>query len=225
MYAQKSEVSWDFPVKPGMEEWKSLKNSYEKINSCQIPNDVLPVLSTEQLVEICLRYPLLLDIMAFNNILDGFEKYKSDFNGFRELIKRKDATSILIQKYKETNPLAINKDWSSFEMIDYAIRISMMELILSDIQMLSKLEHIEKKDLMMEYNLKKIQKNIRIELYQDLGFQTIYLASVKLLESENINLSQAINMGLVIPYITSGLLISTEVTEQIDNAVNKYLSN
>ncbi len=225
LFAQDSEAIWDFPVKPGTAEWKSLKNSYEKINACQIPDDVIPALSTEQLIEVCFRYPLLLDIMAFNNILTGFDKYSRNFNGFRELIKRSDAALVLIQKYKEENPLAIDKEWSSYEMCNYAIRISMMELFLCNKQMLSKLDHIERKDLMNEYRLKKSQKNNRIELYQHKGFQTIYLAIVKLLESENVDLIQNINMDIAMPYITTGILISKDVFKEINNAVNNYLLN
>lgn len=62
------EVTWDFPVKPGTAEWKSLKDRYEQMKACQIPDDVLPSLSTEQMIELCLSYPLLIDILAFNNI-------------------------------------------------------------------------------------------------------------------------------------------------------------
>ena len=132
---------------------------------------------------------------------------------------------VLIQKYKEENPLAIDKDWSPREMIHYARRISMMELFLCNKQMLSKLDHIERKDLMNEYRLKKSQKNNRIELYQHEGFQTIYLAIVKLLESENVDLIQNINMDIVMPYITTGILISKDVFKEINNAVNNYLLN
>jgi len=223
--AQNKEVSWDFPVKPGTAEWKSFKTSYEQITACQVPDDVLPALSTEQLIEVCLRYPLLLDILAFNNILDGFDKYSRDFNGFRELIKRSDAALVLKQKYKGKNPLAIDKEWSPYEMIDYALGISMMELFLCNKQILSQLDNIEKKDLMNEFRLKKSQKNSMIELYQGKGFQTICLAIVKLLESENVDLSQNLNMKIVTPYITTGILISKDVFNEIDNAINNYLSN
>ena len=170
-----------------------------------------------------MSYPFLRDIQAFDNILTGFDKYSREFNGFRELIKRNDAALVLIKKYKEKDPLAIDKDWTRREMIYYARRISMMELFLCNKQMLSKLDHIERKDLMNEYRLKKSQKNNRIELYQHEGFQTIYLAIVKLLESENVDLIQNINMDIVMPYITTGILISKDVFKEINNAVNNYL--
>jgi hypothetical protein len=208
-----------------MKEWKSLENRYERGKVCQIPDDVLPALSTEKLIELCLNYPFIIDIRAFDNILTGFDKYSGEFNGFQELIKRNDAALVLTKMYKEEDPLAIDKDWTLVEMIHYANKISMMELFLCNKQILSKLDSDEKRDLMNEYRLKKSQKNKMTDLYKNHDFQTIYLAMVKLLESENVDLSRDINMDNVTPYITTGILKSKEVFKDIINAVNNYLLN
>ena len=42
--------AWDFPIKPGTEEWKKLKTRQAKVTALQIPEEVLPKLSTFQLV-------------------------------------------------------------------------------------------------------------------------------------------------------------------------------
>ena len=224
-YAQESGVSWDFPVKPGSDKWKSLKNSYEKIKICQIPDNILFDLSTDHLIDICLEYPLLLDILAFNNILEGLSKYENDFNGFRELLNRYDAASVLLQKYVVTNPLNFKENWESFEMGDIAMRLSMIELFLSHVRILSKMSHEEKKLLMSEYRIKKEQKSSKKELYHELCIQTIDLGIINLLQSENINLEESIDMESVILYITRGVLLSPNVKVQIDNALLSYLSN
>jgi len=57
LFSQDQEVTWDFPVKPGTEEWKSLESRNERAKACQIPDDVLPSLSTGRLIELCLSYP------------------------------------------------------------------------------------------------------------------------------------------------------------------------
>ena len=217
------EVSWDFPVKPGTEEWKSLESRYERGKACQIPDDVLPALSTGRLIDLCLSYPFIIDIRAFDNILTGFDKYSGEFNGFQELTKRSDAALALIKKYKDKDPLAIEKDWSSYEKYYYDLNISMMELFLCSKEILSKLNTDKKKDLMNEYRLKKSQKNNRIDLYQGKSFQIMYLAMVKLLESENVDLSRNINMDNVTAYITTGILKSRDVFKEINNIVNNYL--
>ena len=76
---------WDYPVKPGMEEWKQFHSNEEKVNACQIPENIVCCLSTEKLTEICLQYPLLADVFAFNFLSMGADKLFEDFNGIREL--------------------------------------------------------------------------------------------------------------------------------------------
>ena len=90
---------WDYPVKPGMEEWKQFQSNEEMVRACQIPEEILSSLSTEDLTEICLRYPLLCDVFAFNFLSNGANKLFNDFNGIREFFKRKDASKELLKHY------------------------------------------------------------------------------------------------------------------------------
>ena len=92
---------WDYPVKPGTEEWKNLQSNEEKVSACQIPEDILLTLSTEDLTDLCLRYPLLSDFLAFDNLNIGLDKLFNDFNGIRELYSREDAVIYLIRRYFE----------------------------------------------------------------------------------------------------------------------------
>lgn len=87
--------AWDYPVKPGTEEWKSLKSHCEKISVCQIPNETLKNCSTEDLLEICLNYPLSFDFYAHNSLKVGIDSVKNNFNGLKELFNRKDNFSVL----------------------------------------------------------------------------------------------------------------------------------
>lgn len=41
--------TWDYPVKPGTEEWKKLKTGKEKNEACQIPENVLKKISSHEL--------------------------------------------------------------------------------------------------------------------------------------------------------------------------------
>jgi len=51
-------------------------------SACQIPDDVLPNLSTEELVQICMDYPLFGNFSAYNDELVGIKKVMDGFNGF-----------------------------------------------------------------------------------------------------------------------------------------------
>jgi len=89
-----------YPVKPGMDEWNQLQSIEEKVNACQIPESILSSLSTKELTTVCLQYPLLSIVFAFNNYDDGIDKLFDDFNGIRELYKRKEVSNELLSWYK-----------------------------------------------------------------------------------------------------------------------------
>ena len=92
-------LAWDYPVKSGMKEWKQFQSNEEMVRACQIPENILSSLSTEDLTAICLQYPLLSDVFAFNFLSMGAYKLFNDFNGIRELFKRKEASTELLKHY------------------------------------------------------------------------------------------------------------------------------
>ena len=84
-----AQTTWDYPVKPGTPQWAAFTTKKEKVDACQIPDGVLNSLTTKELVEICLNYPLFGDIMFYDNLQDGFRNNVAiSFNGIRELLRR-----------------------------------------------------------------------------------------------------------------------------------------
>ena len=77
------------PHKPGTEAWQALSTHEDMLKACQIPAEILKTVSTEELIELCLAYPLLGDIFAYNGIQEGISKVSARFNGLQELFKRK----------------------------------------------------------------------------------------------------------------------------------------
>jgi hypothetical protein len=100
-FSQTKNIVWDYPIKPGTEEWATFKSGQEMIEACQIPENVLENLSTSDLAYLCLNYPLLGDMLFFDNYQEGFEKMSASFNGFPELFKREDAGTELLKLYQE----------------------------------------------------------------------------------------------------------------------------
>lgn len=152
-YAQNDAV-WEYPVLPGTESWVNLENHQEKVDVCQIPNDVLNVINTSQLLQLCLDYPLLTDIYAFNSMSNGFDAFYSNFNGIRELVKREDAVEYLLIRYKlelEQQIAILNN--SVVPLItkgDYIFKISSIEMILGCNQLQSGLSKITQKAIMRD---------------------------------------------------------------------------
>ena len=124
---------WDYPIKPGMEEWKKFQSNKEMVDACQIPEHVLQNISTNDLMILCLQYPLLFDVFAFNNKNDGLKILFADFNGIRVFCQRKDALSNLQEKYiEELNFFPSKLDTGyTLETVHSKVQISMLELLLS----------------------------------------------------------------------------------------------
>ena len=75
---------------------KSKKMSkLERIVSCQIPKKELKKISTPELLDKCLDYPYLNDILFTDNISLMFDLIKKEFNGYKEFFARKDAAEEL----------------------------------------------------------------------------------------------------------------------------------
>ena len=74
-------TTWSYPVKPGSAEWAAFQSHDEMLAACQIPADVLKSVTTEDLVEICMDYPLIFDAYAYDNLPEGIEKLSAEFYG------------------------------------------------------------------------------------------------------------------------------------------------
>ena len=83
--------AYQYPVVPGMKEWKKLNSLQEKAESCQIPEDILGDMTTEALIETVVNYPLFINVFAYDNKKTGLEHVKGYFNGLQELYERVDA--------------------------------------------------------------------------------------------------------------------------------------
>ena len=166
--------TWDYPVKPGTEEWKTLNSNKDKVDICQLPENILKQTTTNDLFEICLNYPLLSDIYAFNDIYTGTKKLFNDFNGIRELFNRPDVLDILLQKNEEilSKKSLLKSNVSLVEKGNYIISLSTMEILLSipELQQKLNLEHKKKTitTLMKGYELKKSIP----DYFKGIGFET-----------------------------------------------------
>lgn len=90
---------YDYPVKPGSDEWKSFTEKAQKVEICQIPEEKLQSMTTEALLETVLNYPLLSTFITFNSTDEAYNVIYQDFNGLRELLDRDDVTEVFIEKY------------------------------------------------------------------------------------------------------------------------------
>lgn len=81
--------------------WESLENHAQKVAACQIPDSLLPSIPTDELVSLCMEYPMLLDAYAFNSFAEGVKNVLNDFNGYTELKRRKDCCLAFFEYLKQ----------------------------------------------------------------------------------------------------------------------------
>ncbi|MDE6643896.1 MAG: hypothetical protein K2K27_07335 [Muribaculaceae bacterium] len=79
--------------------WQYLETNEVRWAALQIPDSLLPIMSTEELVEACMEYPLAPDCFAYNDVQHGLSDVISRFNGFAELKKREDAFDKVLDFY------------------------------------------------------------------------------------------------------------------------------
>lgn len=119
--------SFDSVTKP--EIWKTFQTLEEMQSACQIPDDVLSNLSTEELVQICMDYPLFGNYLAYDNETFGIKKVMAGFNGFEELKKRTDAAEKLLDRYANVNVMALNEDRENAEIYPN-LKLGYLEMII-----------------------------------------------------------------------------------------------
>lgn len=174
---------WDYPVKPKTVAWKKLSSNREKVDVCQIPQEVLMKMNTYVLLKTCLNYPLIEDVYAFDDFEKGIDKLFKDFNGVRALFKREDTGDELLNLYSLTlnNQHLLDDDISDFEKGQYIVSISTLELLISCLVMKDKDTENLLDKLWEAYNLKR-QK---IKFFQGVGFRTNLFSRSKILFKNN----------------------------------------
>jgi len=128
--------SWDYPVKPGTEEWKQFTTQKEQEAGCQIPEDILLCLSTERLTDLCLQYPLYVYVLIHNFLDTGLDWLFASFNGVQELYKREDMSSFLVKRYMEkiqSLPF-LEEDHSILEKGNFMLSITYLHALLSRVE-------------------------------------------------------------------------------------------
>ena len=150
--------AYDFPVKPGAEEWKAFTNHGEMQKACQIQESLLRIMSTAGLIETVLNYPLYWDIMASNSGLQkGFNRMAARFNGVQELLMRKDAGTQLLLKYRSIPPL--KKEATDMEIGEYLFYCYSFEILFAQDAIRAGLTEAQlkemKKELLAKYEIRK----------------------------------------------------------------------
>jgi len=184
LYAQEK-IVWDYPIKPGMKEWATFETGEQMVKACQIPLDVLNTISTNELVTVCLNYPLFNNYMAFNDEREGISITIRQFNGLQELSQRKDGIQELIKAYADY-PI-LSKIQNDINSKDYHIpyKLSFLELVLSDNVFLSKMDNNELEEIRKIAVNKYADKLQNSDVYSLYSIKKTMLLSAVIMNKQN----------------------------------------
>ena len=119
--------SYDYPFLRGDKMWQSFKCAKDRILALQIPDSVICTLPTKTLVGLCLDFPYLTDMYAFDNPQAGFEYLISEYNGYDELLKREDAINELLAEYRKIESAdSMLSNVSEIERGSYSFRCDLL---------------------------------------------------------------------------------------------------
>ncbi len=104
--------------------WCKYQSLEEMLAACQIPENILQSMTTEELITVCMSHPLKSNYIFYNNEIEGVKVIVENFNGFQELIKRPDGPEKVIAFYEDINfddgaSLKYGKDFSGVTYLGF----------------------------------------------------------------------------------------------------------
>jgi len=178
-------VSWDYPLKPGTQDWSLLHNQRSKVQACQIPDDILTTLSSDDLIVLYLKYPLLFNILSFSTLHKGMDKQNLNFNGYNELTSSSNEPHLPFYRHLNISPDNFDPNWTSIRKGSFAFNIISLELILSQNEILQKLTYTDKKLLLTDAITKLDVKRKYVQVHDYLGLKSSCYLIISLLQEFN----------------------------------------
>lgn len=212
--------SYQYPVRPGDEKWKQFKTPDEMYEACQIPIDAISTMSTKDLVETCLNYPLINTLYVYNDLQKGFISLANKFNGFRELVQRKDSGSELMKIYDKMLPDKFDKNWPLEKIGKFALEFTYIETLLAQRDIQANLSVGEKKNLIVICLDKYESKQNHPDVHGTHGTMNTVWVMGRVMENQ----TKVANYELAkYAFIEQGLLTDMKVADDIVAEAKEYI--
>ncbi|WP_312812766.1 hypothetical protein [Sedimentibacter sp.] len=88
------------------EEWKTFETHAAMVEACRIPSETLNKMTTAEVVDAVIDFPLLFDVFFYGSKEQAVEEMLNNSDAFKELTARRDAKTVLLNKqsyFKERN--------------------------------------------------------------------------------------------------------------------------
>ena len=219
------ELSWDYPIKPGMESWNSLATEEERIAVVQVPENILATLSPEEVVGLCITFPSFGHFTAWNTPQEGFVVMLSRYNILRHILSCNDVGGSLIAAYKDAGMTGFRTLPYSNEF--WSLKLLYLELVLSQKEILQSMTPDEKFELITEARSKYFEK-ISNENFAGLPEMLFsFRIMVSILDVEGYpELMASPNRETITEFISSGWLFDKELPiSEIGRIIDNYINS
>ena len=112
----------------------------------QITSEKYSETSTYELLKMCIEYPRIIDVFAYDDIDKGFKKISSGFDGFEYLYNRKDILEATLEMFKEISS-KLTEVSSAKEKGELYTNYMILTLIISQETIVNDLDEKEKEQL------------------------------------------------------------------------------
>ena len=205
-YLKSASEIWDYPVKPGMEQWRQFKSMDEMYQACQLPENIIKTLDTESLVHICYNFPAYMGLFFYNSPQDGFNVFHSHFNGIRELLQREDAGYYMLEKYKSLTVEDFDPSWSLVDKGYFAYKYMYFETLLAQPQIVQSMDAYGRKEFLQEATQKFEMKLELRDIFGGSSFMTNAWVMARILHHDNQLSSEFYSPDEIAESLQSGFL-------------------
>lgn len=102
-------MDWDYPIRPGSEEWATLPTTADRVEAIQVPEDVLTKLSDRQLLDLILDYPFFLSHALSDDPFTGFQRTLGTLNAYETFKSRPESLDVTFDYYTSLDFSQINQ--------------------------------------------------------------------------------------------------------------------
>jgi len=220
-YSQQLKNGWNYPVKPGTEDWNNLKTEDERIAAMQIPFEILENMSSEELAFTCANFPLFGYYTAFDTPQDGIDIMFYRFNLFRFACKKKETISILVDLYKDAGIEGWNKNKTLINNDYWTLKYNYLEYLIAQKDLLTNLDDKTKNDL-IEIAKGKISEKLKSDSFNSIsGISSSYYLIAHILNSKGLLVASDASDN----FLKSGMIINFQLIEDIEESYQQFLKN
>ena len=92
-----------YQVTPKDNVWSSFSSKEEMVEATHLSDERLKEMSTDELIDAVMDYPLLVNLYLHNSYEDGLQELAKDSDAYKELLTRPDASESLVKRLSEQN--------------------------------------------------------------------------------------------------------------------------